>query len=105
LAISDDHAFQERIWEELGSRARREDILAALTHAQVAASDPRAIFVGADAYRQGGGAILQDLFDEAAGISDAELLRRLASAKLEGIAAGLQGEGLEMGRGDAALRP
>jgi ParB family chromosome partitioning protein len=95
FAITDDVAAQERVWAEIGRGAERQDILAALTHAQVPATDPRAIFVGPDAYRAAGGAVVQDLFDAEGGgyFADAELLLRLASEKLERLSAAIKAEG------------
>ena len=95
FAITDDVALQERVWEESGRSASRADILAALTHAQLPASDPRAVFVGADAYRAAGGALVQDLFDQEGGayFADAGLLMRLAHEKLEKLAEGVKAEG------------
>jgi ParB family chromosome partitioning protein len=58
----------------------------------VAATDRRAIFVGADAYAEAGGTIIRDLFTEDRGgyFEDAALLDRLVIDKLEGIAAEVQ---------------
>lgn len=56
FAISDDHARQEQVLENMHGNADREDILAALNQTHVSVSDPRAIFVGKEAYVQAGGA-------------------------------------------------
>lgn len=95
FAVTDDIAWQEQVWEDAGRYARREDIVAALTQAQVPARDPRAVFVGSEAYRAAGGAITQDLFAEGDGgyFEDADLLLRLASQKLEALAADIRAEG------------
>lgn len=96
FAITDDHAKQKKVWAELPEwRSDREAILAALTEQQVAADDPRALFVGADAYQAAGGAITRDLFaeEDAGYFADAELVNRLAQEKLQGIADGIRGEG------------
>ncbi len=96
FAISDDHTRQEQVWEDLPDWKRdREGILAALTEENVPATDPRAIFVGLEAYEQAGGTILRDLFDPEGGgfLTDADLLNRLAREKLEAEAATLRAEG------------
>ncbi len=63
-----------------------------LTASNVAASDRRAVFVGAEAYTEAGGNIIRDLFTEDRGgfYVDAALLDRLALDKLERIAAEVQ---------------
>ena len=55
-----------------------------LTETAVEASDPRALFVGAEAYQAAGGIILRDLFDEDDGgwLQDVPLLERLTAEKL-----------------------
>jgi ParB family transcriptional regulator, chromosome partitioning protein len=95
FAITDDTEAQVRAWQDLGPRASRRDIVAALTQAHLPASDPRARFVGADAYRAAGGAIIQDLFEaEGQGyFADAALVSRLAADKLAGIAEAFKAEG------------
>jgi ParB family chromosome partitioning protein len=61
----------------------------------VPATDRRAIFVGAAAYEQAGGAIARDLFDEEGSgfFTDPSLLNRLAHEKLEQEAATVRAEG------------
>lgn len=63
-----------------------------MTEAKVPAADRRAAFVGAEAYGEAGGTILRDLFTEDGGgwFEDAALLDRLATKKLEHIAAELR---------------
>jgi ParB family chromosome partitioning protein len=95
FTITDDIAKQERVWEEIGAYSDREDLVRALSEQHIAADDPRAVFVGAEAYREAGGAILRDLFDEDGEgyFTDPELLFRLAAAKLETVAATVKAEG------------
>jgi ParB family chromosome partitioning protein len=95
FAITDDHARQEHVFENIHGNADREDILAALNEQHVPASDPRAVFVGKDAYCQAGGALLADLFDtENEGyFTDAALLFDLAAKKLEAAAESVKAEG------------
>ena len=58
-----------------------------LTQRAVAASNPSAIFVGAEAYVAAGGTVLEDLFGEQARFADRALLERLEREKLAEIAA------------------
>jgi ParB family transcriptional regulator, chromosome partitioning protein len=86
FAITEDHERQERVWSELPRFNRsRETILRALSEGQVRSDDCRAVFVGAKAYQEAGGAIIRDLFDARGGgfFADAELLNRLAKEKLQ----------------------
>lgn len=86
LAISDDHAAQERAWFESQSWNREPHSLRAmLTRDHVRSTDKLAVFVGIDAYEQAGGAILQDLFSEASTtfLTDRPLLVELATKRLE----------------------
>ncbi|MGV6874817.1 ParB/RepB/Spo0J family partition protein [Pseudochelatococcus sp. B33] len=92
FAITEDHARQERVYENLSYNRDPWIIRRDLTKGNVPATDRRAIFVGAEAYTEAGGVILRDLFSEDRGgyFEDAALLDRLAIAKLEGIAADIQ---------------
>jgi ParB family chromosome partitioning protein len=96
FAITDDHARQEHVWNELPHWNRsRETILRALSEGQIASDDRRAVFVGADAYQTAGGAIIRDLFGEEGGgfFADAALLNRLVREKLTAEAAQVEAEG------------
>ncbi|WP_316162839.1 hypothetical protein [Bradyrhizobium sp. SZCCHNRI20481] len=95
FAITDDTKRQEQVWNDLGPDVTRQEIIDALTEAHVAASDPRAIFIGKDAYCAAGGAILSDLFDEEheGFFTDAALLFDLAAKKLEAAAGPVRAEG------------
>jgi ParB family chromosome partitioning protein len=96
FAITDDHARQEQVWQELPEFSRsREAILRALSEGQVSSDDRRAAFVGVEAYQAAGGAIIRDLFDEEGGgfFADAALLNRLVREKLAGEAAKIEAEG------------
>lgn len=87
FAIADDHARQEQVFENLTYNREPYIIRRELTLTHVAASDRRAIFIGAQAYMEAGGAILRDLFTEDRGgfYEDAALLDRLVIEKLQGI--------------------
>lgn len=87
-AVSEDHARQEQVFDQLGPDRPPYLIRRTMTEAKVMASDRRAVFVGAEAYSEAGGTILRDLFTEDGGgwFEDAGLLDRLAAEKLAGIA-------------------
>src|SRR5690606_33220940 len=92
FAITDDHARQEQVYENLSYNKEPWIIRRDLTACNVAASDRRAVFVGAEAYTEAGGNIIRDLFTEDRGgfYEDAALLDRLALDKLERTAAEVQ---------------
>ena len=92
FAITEDHARQEQVYENLLHNREPWIIRRDLTATNVAATDRRAIFVGAETYAEAGGAILRDLFTEDRGgfYEDAALLDRLVIEKLEAIAAEVQ---------------
>jgi ParB family chromosome partitioning protein len=88
FAVSEDHARQQQVLEQLGAHRPPYLIRRAMTEAKVSAADRRAVFIGAEAYAEAGGTILRDLFTEDGGgwFEDAALLDRLAAEKLAGIA-------------------
>lgn len=92
FAITDDHDRQEQVYENLSHNKEPWIIRRDLTACNVAASDRRAVFVGAEAYTEAGGNIIRDLFTEDRGgfYEDAALLDRLALDKLETTAAEVQ---------------
>jgi len=87
-AVSEDHARQEQVLEQLGTDRPPYLIRRTMTETKVTATDRRAIFVGAEAYGEAGGTILRDLFTEDGGgwFEDPALLDRLVAEKLAGIA-------------------
>jgi ParB family chromosome partitioning protein len=96
FAIVDDPARQEQVYENLSWNKDPSTIRRDLTRMHIAATDRRAIFVGAEAYTEAGGVILRDLFTEDRGgfCEDAALLDRLVIEKLDGIAESVKaGEG------------
>jgi ParB family chromosome partitioning protein len=97
LAISDDHAAQERAWFESREWERAPAALKRrLTVGEVeAAGNALVRFVGIEAYEAAGGVVRRDLFDDEQGryLSDSDLLARLAGEKLEAIAASVREEG------------
>jgi ParB family transcriptional regulator, chromosome partitioning protein len=98
LAITDDHAAQERVWEAAAEDWQRQphNLRRALTASKVdAATDPRARFVGIQAYLADGGLLDRDLFqpEHEGYLTDPAKLDRLVADKLEAIAAEVRGEG------------
>lgn len=89
FAITDDHARQEHVYENLSYNRDPSIIRRDLTKMNVAATDRCAVFIGAQAYTEAGGNIIRDLFTEDRGgfFEDPALLDRLAIKKLERIAA------------------
>lgn len=98
LAITDDHAAQERAWDGLGKWNRSANALRrALTEQKVKiGADRVARFVGLAAYEQAGGTVTRDLFSEREEgyLDDVALLERLAMARLEKRRAKLLKEGM-----------
>ena len=92
FALTEDHARQEQAFASLSWNKEPYTIRRLLTEAQVPARDRRAVFVGAEAYTDAGGAITRDLFTEDGGgwFEDAALLDRLAHDKLTALASELQ---------------
>ena len=92
FAITEDHARQEQVYANLSWNRDPSTIRRDLTKTNAAATDRRAVFVGAQAYTEAGGNIIRDLFTEDRGgyYEDAALLDRLVIDKLEGIAAEVQ---------------
>jgi ParB family chromosome partitioning protein len=88
FAVSEDHARQQQVLEQLGAHRPPYLIRRAMTEAKVSARDRRAIFIGAEAYGEAGGVILRDLFTEDGGgwFEDPGLLDRLVAEKLAGLA-------------------
>ena len=97
LAITDDHAAQERVWDSTQEWQRQPQALRrALTETKVdAATDRRARFVGVEAYIEAGGQIERDLFqpEHEGYLTDTALLDRLVAEKLETLANEVRGEG------------
>ncbi|MEO5738256.1 MAG: ParB N-terminal domain-containing protein [Variovorax sp.] len=97
LTLTDDHALQERAWFDARAWDRTPSALRrVLTAGEVEASGNALVrFVGIDAYEAAGGVVRRDLFDDDRGryLSDPELLRRLAVAKLEALTIDVRAEG------------
>jgi ParB family chromosome partitioning protein len=98
FAVSDDHAAQEHVWEELGDWQLEDpdNIRDALTESEVTAKDRRVKFVTLKAYEKAGGAVRRDLFardEDGVFIQDIVLLESLVAKKLEKTAAAVRKEG------------
>lgn len=97
LALTEDHALQEKIWFESGSWNRNPSQLRALITQQEtkANSNRKAKLVGLEAYRNAGGAIREDIFGgpDDVYICDLQLLQQLADAKLQAEVDTLQAAG------------
>jgi len=97
FTVNPDHARQEQVWEAIQRSHNRQPWYARdlLTETTVPTDDKRAQFIGVEAYEQAGGVMLRDLFsDEDEGwLENPELLDRLVSDKLKGIADEVAAEG------------
>jgi ParB family transcriptional regulator, chromosome partitioning protein len=93
FTVSDDHAAQERVWEE--GAHHPGGIRSALTEGEIPSTDKRVRFVGLESYEQAGGAVRRDLFDtgNSGYILDAELLQKLTQDKLAEAVAAVTAEG------------
>jgi len=95
FAITDDHARQEQVFENLSHNKEPWIIRRDLTADKVPADDRRAVFIGPDAYIEAGGSIVRDLFSEDHGgfFEDGALLDMLVIERLREIAGEVQAEG------------
>jgi ParB family chromosome partitioning protein len=97
FTVTNDHARQEQVWEQLARGCNREPyyIRRQLTEGAVRASDKRAQFVGVVAYGAAGGIVIRDLFehDDGGWLQDPALLDRLVIEKLKAEAEAVRAEG------------
>ncbi|KMO39329.1 ParB/RepB/Spo0J family partition protein [Methylobacterium aquaticum] len=97
FSVTEDQARQVQVWEALKKRGALSNwgIRQALTERTVSMGEPRAIFVGQDAYEAAGGVVLRDLFTERGDewFQDPALLDRLAEEKLAEFGATVATEG------------
>ena len=96
FTLGDDHAAQERVFKDLPPwQCKPSAIRRALTQDEIPASDKRVQLVGLDAYRQAGGAVRRDLFDDenAGYVQDVVLLDSLTMQRLHTEAEVVQAEG------------
>ena len=98
FTLTDDHATQERLWNELPpwDRDKPNVIRHILLKEEIPATDKRVRFVGLDAYEAAGGIVHRDLFSEGengASLADPELLTRLVNEKLQTVATAASADG------------
>lgn len=97
LSLSDEHDAQERTWFDAQPWDRTPAALRrALTTGEIeAAGNALVRFVGVEAYEAAGGVVRRDLFDDEQSrfLSDAALVQRLATEKLQTLAEPLRQEG------------
>lgn len=96
LSITDDHALQEQVWKAARHEWDRspQHLRVAITKGQAHAKHDRvARFVGVKDYKKAGGAIVRDLFGDDQYLTDADLLQRLARAKLDQAVETVRAEG------------
>ena len=97
FTVSGDHQRQEEVFEKLAASYDKQPyaIRRMLTESAVRASDKRAQFVGIEAYLDGGGVILRDLFqsDQGGWLQDVRLLDRLVAEKLSEESDAVRAEG------------
>ncbi|CAE6850691.1 hypothetical protein R69746_07340 [Paraburkholderia aspalathi] len=99
LALADDHATQESVWNNAINawQRRPSELRAAITKAEIDARDNAlAKFVGLNAYEAAGGFVRRDLFSDgenAGYITDADLLHRLATDRLIEISQAVAAQG------------
>ncbi len=97
FAVSDDHAAQENVLENLSDYDRDPSTIRdALTEHETAATDRRVRFATLDAYETAGGGVRRDLFatdDSGVFILDTDLLDRLVLTALENERVKIAAEG------------
>jgi ParB family chromosome partitioning protein len=97
LTLSDEHEAQERAWFEARPWDRTPAALRrVLTAGEIEVAGSALVrFVGIEAYEAAGGVVRRDLFDDAQSrfLSDAALVQRLATGKLETLAEAVRAEG------------
>ena len=97
LTLSDEHEAQERAWFDAQPWDRTPVALRrVLTAGEIEAAGSALVrFVGIEAYEAAGGVVRRDLFDDAQSrfLSDAALVQRLATEKLETLAEDVRAEG------------
>ncbi|HXN51420.1 MAG TPA: ParB/RepB/Spo0J family partition protein [Candidatus Acidoferrum sp.] len=96
FTVTDDHAAQERVFTAMAPWQGAQEIRAALTENDIAATDKRVKFVTLKAYEKAGGKLKRDLFSDADSgiyIEDRGLLDTLVSERLEKSARAVRAEG------------
>ncbi len=97
FTVNGDHERQEQVYDRLSQSYTKEAyvIRRMLTEGAVRAADKRALFVGVEAYEEGGGIVMRDLFqgDDGGWLQDPALLDRLVVEKLQREAEAVAAEG------------
>ncbi|MGH9770203.1 MAG: ParB/RepB/Spo0J family partition protein [Candidatus Acidiferrales bacterium] len=97
FTLTDNHAAQEAIWDQLPPWNRKPQIVRQILAAEdTPASDKRVRFVGLEKYEAAGGTVHRDLFadgDAGTYISDLATLNRLVNDKLQRVAETAKADG------------
>ena len=96
FTVTDDHEAQERVFAAIAPWQGAQEIRAALTENDIAATDKRVKFVTLKAYQKAGGPTRRDLFsddDSGVYIADPFLLDILVTERLEKNAKAVRAEG------------
>ena len=97
FTVNGDHERQEQVFERLCQSYDKQpyNIRRMLTEGAVRASDKRAQFIGVDAYVEGGGTVLNDLFqgDDGGWLQDVNLVEMMVAEKLNEQAVTIGAEG------------
>jgi ParB family transcriptional regulator, chromosome partitioning protein len=96
FTVTDDHEAQERVFAAMAPWQGAQEIRAALTENDIAATDKRVKFVTLKAYEKAGGTTKRDLFsddDTGVYIEDRGLLDTLVTERLEKNARAVRAEG------------
>ena len=97
FTVNGDHERQEQVYDRLSQSYTKEAyvIRRMLTEGAVRAADKRALFVGVEAYEEGGGIVMRDLFqgDDGGWLQDPALLDRLVVEKLQRESEAVAAEG------------
>lgn len=97
FAVVDDHTRQEQVWTTYHVRdSLGRGICMALLSEHVPVTDRLVRFVGLEAYEAAGGTVIRDLFSDEQGgtwLADSNLLRRLATEKMQAEAETITAEG------------
>ncbi|WP_269621438.1 ParB/RepB/Spo0J family partition protein [Zhongshania sp. BJYM1] len=94
FTVTDDLDKQESVYRDMGGRyMNAHGVKSRLVNTSLTDKSPMSRFVSIKAYEKEGGSVSCDLFDEVKYIDDAELMERLATEKMNGIAEVVKGEG------------
>jgi ParB family chromosome partitioning protein len=92
FTLTNSREHQLKIFES-SDRLSKWDVKQALTKKTVSSRDPRALFVGLDAYREAGGKVIEDLFSDEAFLDNEKHLQKLFDEKLKATVKALKDEG------------